>query len=131
MLLPKTNQIEQIKLIKSKTKMRCCEVRRILRYHEPNKILYLEKYPHHFLLFFYPFLSECSTFNQNKRLEPGVQTVVNSNKIKFQPSVDLVDETYPLDNANMFENQACFVQIEIYETEEAVYCNDQDDENIR
>ena len=46
----------------------------------------------------------CSPLYQNKLLEPSVQTVVNSNKIKFEPYVDLVDEVYSRYNANILDN---------------------------
>ena len=39
----------------------------------------------------------------------------NCNKIKFEPYGDLVDEAYSHCNANMFDNQVPFGQIE-YET---------------
>ena len=53
--LIKENHIEccypkRIKLMRSYTKMRCCNIRRILCCHQLNKILYSEKYAHHLLL---------------------------------------------------------------------------------
>ena len=59
---------------------------------------------------------------QNKLLEPGVQTVINNNRIKFEPYVDEDEDVY---KANMLENQNPFGQIENDETREAVYFNDQ------
>ena len=79
-------------------KIRCRKVRRILRYHEPNKVLQLEKYAHHFLVLFYPprdeqeLLLGYPPLYQNKPLEPGVQNVVKSNKIKFKPYGDSADK---------------------------------------
>lgn len=61
-----------------------------------NKILYLEKYAFYLLLLFYAFrnvkelLSGWSPSYQNKHLEPGVEFVVNSNKIKCKLDRDLV-----------------------------------------
>ena len=77
----------QIKLMKPQTKMRCCKVRRILCYHDPDEIFYPEKYAYHLFLLIYSFqdekgiLSVCLPSYQNKYLEPGVQTVVSSNKV--------------------------------------------------
>ena len=34
------------------------KVRRVIRYHEPNKVLYPEKYTHHLLFLFCPFIDE-------------------------------------------------------------------------
>ena len=121
-------QNKQINSMKPQMKMRCYKVRRILRYHKPNKALYPEKYAHNLFLLFYPFrdekefLSGCPPMYQNKRLEPGVQTVINNNRIKFEP---YVDEAYSRYDANMLENQNPFGQIENDETREAVYFNDQ------
>ena len=65
---------------------------------------------------------------QNKLLEPGVQTVANSNKIKSEPFGNLVDDSYSRYNANMLDNQDPF-GLTFDETGKAVYSNDQDDEN--
>ena len=66
---------------------------------------------------------------QNKLLGPGVQNVVNRNKIKFEPYSNLADEAYSRYNAKMLESQDSFTQIENDETGEAVCSDDQDDEN--
>ena len=52
------NYPKVIRLMNYNDKMRCCKVRRVLRYHTPNKHQYPEKYVHHLLLLFYPFRSE-------------------------------------------------------------------------
>ena len=65
---------------------------------------------------------------QNKLLEPGVQTVVNSNKIKFEPFGNLVDDSYSRYDTNMLDNQDPF-GLTFDETGKAVCSNDQDDEN--
>ena len=78
---------------------------------------------------FYPFrdkkelLSGFPPLYQNKLLEPGVQTVVNSS-IEFEPYGDLVDEASSRYNTSMLDNQDHFGQIG-----EAVYSNDLNDEN--
>ena len=80
--------------------MRCRKVRRILRYYVPNKLSSLGKFAHHILLLFCPFryekelLSGFPPLYQNKLQEQGVQDVVNTNKIKFEPYGDLVDKAY-------------------------------------
>ena len=64
-----------------------------------------------------------------KILELDVQIAVNSNKIKFKPYDDLADEAYSCYNAYMLDNQDPFGQNEHDETGEAVYSNDQDNQN--
>ena len=66
----------------------------------PNKLLSLGKFAHHVLLLFCPFRDEKELLSgfpplyQNKLQEQGVQDVVNTNKIKFEPYGDLVDKVY-------------------------------------
>lgn len=56
---------KEMKLMKSQTKMKCCELRTIFLYHESNKILYPEKFAHYLLLLIHLFtdqtglLSDC------------------------------------------------------------------------
>ena len=65
-----------------------------------NKLLSPEKFAQHVLLLFYPFRDEKELLSgfpplyQNKLQEQGVQDVVNTNKIKFEPYGDLVDKVY-------------------------------------
>ena len=102
-----------------KLKVRYLKVRGILWYHEPNNSLYPGKYAHHLLILFYQFwdekdlLSGCLSLYQNKLLEPGVQTVANSNKIKFEPFGNLVDDSYSRYNANMLDNQDPLVKLKM------------------
>ena len=49
---------KNIKLMDSNEKMHCRKVRRILRYHTPNKYRFPEKYVHHLLFLFFPFRPE-------------------------------------------------------------------------
>ena len=95
--------------------------------------MYPKKYTNNLFLLFDPFHDDKElpsgsphTF-QNKPLEPGVKTVVNSHKIKFEPNGDLVDEEYSRYNVNMFDN-ILLVKLKIMERE-AVYSIDQDNEN--
>ena len=126
---------KQIKLMISGERMRCHKVRRILRYHVPNKILYPEKFAHHVLLLFYPFkdekelLSGLPPLYQNKLQEQGVQGIVNINKIKIEPYGDLVDEVYSRLNETLINNQDPHSQIENDEIPEVEYPNDNDSED--
>ena len=113
----------------------CCQkVRRILRYHMPNKLLFPEKFAHHVMPFFFSFrdekqlLSGCPLLYQNKPQEQGVQDVVNNNKIKFKPYRDLVDQIFSQFNENSINNQDSHSQIENYETPETEYPNENDSE---
>ena len=58
---------------------------------------------------------------QDELLEPSVQTIVSSNKIKFEPHEDLVDEASSRYNANnMLDNQDPFGQIKNDEIREFI-----------
>ena len=63
---------KEIKLTKTQIKIRSRKVKRILQYHSPNKVLYVEKYIHHLLCLSCPFshekelLSRCPHLYQNK-----------------------------------------------------------------
>ena len=66
---------------------------------------------------------------QTKLLKFGVQTVLSSNRIKFEQYDGLLDEAYSCCNAYMLDNQDPFDQIENYKTVEVVYSSEQDDKN--
>ena len=123
------------KLMISGETMCCRKVRRILRYHVPNKLLSPEKFAHHVMLLFFPFrdekqlLSGCPPLYQNKLQEQGVQDFVNRNKIKFEPYGDLVDQAFSQFNENSINNQDPHSQIENDETPEAEYDNENDSED--
>ena len=91
---------QKIKLMISGETMRCRKVRRILRYHVPNRLLFPEKFAHYVMLLFFPFRDEkqlvsgCPPLYQNKLQEQGVPDVVNRNKRKFEPYGDLVDPAF-------------------------------------
>ena len=125
---------EVIKLMKSKEKLRCRKVRKVLRYHVPNNILHPEKYAHHLLMLFYPFRNEnellagTPPLYQNKFLEPGVQDIVNNNKIEFEPFGDLVEEAYLHYNEHLIGNQDPQGQIENDETEQADFNENHNEE---
>ena len=69
---------KQMKLMISGRKMRCRKMRRILRFHAPNNILYPVEFAHHVLLLFYPFRDE-------KELLSGLQPL-HQNKLKSKES---------------------------------------------
>ena len=100
-----------------------CQVRRMLRYHTPNKHQYPEKYAHHLLLLFCPFISEnellggTSHTYQGNFSANGVTEIVHSNRCKFEPYVELVDETSENFNAELVDNQDAYGQIESDETD--------------
>ena len=50
--------LKQIKLMKSQTKMRCRQIRRILQYHVTNKFFILSQSTYHLPLLFYAFTDE-------------------------------------------------------------------------
>ena len=115
--------------------MRYSKVRRILRYHTPNRILSSEKFAHHVLVLFYLFrgekelLSGFPPFYQNKMQEQGAQDIVNINKTKFEPYGDLVDQGYSNCNAALINNQNPHSQTENDETAVAEYPNENDSED--
>ena len=111
-----SNYPKKIKLMNSNEKMQCRKVRRVLRYHVPNKYIHPEKYAHHLLLLFFPFRAEeklkagIPASYQNKLLEEGVQEIVYRNKHKFEPFAEIVDEAYANFNAEETGNQEPFEQ---------------------
>ena len=83
----------------SRETIRCRKVRQIVRCLVPNKLLFPEKFAHHVLLKFYPFIDEKELLSgfppiyENKLQNEGVQDFVNINKMKFEPYDDLADQT--------------------------------------
>ena len=55
--------------------------------------------------------------------------MINCIKIRFEPCYILVNEAYSWYNANILCNQDLFGQIESDEVREALYSNNQDNEN--
>ena len=116
----------------SEETLRCQKVRRILQYQVPNKFLSPEKLTYHVMLLFFPFrdekqlLSSFPTLYQNKLQEQGVQDAVNTNKIKFEPYGDLVDQTFSQFNENSINNKDPHSQIENDEKAGAEYPNKND-----
>ena len=86
-----------IPLMRSKDKMRCRSVKKILRYHTPNANLNPEEHAHHLLMLFYPFRNEQELCEENSFLtklnQQNVLTIVNENREKFEPFGNLVEES--------------------------------------
>ena len=86
-----------IPLMKSKEKMRCRGVKKVLRYHTPNRKVDPEAYAHHLLLLFYPFreetelLCETSKTYSAKLSKPDVVETINRNKTVFESWGDQVE----------------------------------------
>ena len=60
----------------------------VLRYYEPNRQFYPEKFAYHVLLLFHPFINESDLFSKDgtyssKLLEPVVSATVNQNRQIF------------------------------------------------
>ena len=96
-----------IRLMNSNEKMRCRKVRRIIRYHVPNKNKLPEKYAHHLLFLFYPFRSEKELLSgvpptyQTTLSNRNVLQVVNRNKQIFEPYGDIVEQAFVNFHANL------------------------------
>ena len=80
----------------SKEKMRCRNVKKVIRYHTPNPAVDAEAYAHHLLMLFYPFRKESElceidgTYTSKLNL-PEVLHIVNRNKEIFEPWGDQVE----------------------------------------
>ena len=96
-----------IPLMSNSEKLKCRQVRQILRYHIPNSELNPEKFAHYLLFLFYPFRRE-----ENLRLndsycqklaQKGVTDIINSNKQIFEPYADNIDKAF----STYINNQQC------------------------
>lgn len=79
----------------SKEKMKCRKIKKVLRYHTPNKVTHLEAYAHHLLMLFYPFRFESDLLSSKTETyidNPNISSIVNENKQKFEPWGYLVEE---------------------------------------
>ena len=113
-----------ITLMNSCEKLKCCQVKAVLRYFVPNRHKFPEKYAHHLLFMFYPFRNEehlkssnSGTFTE-KLQEPGVLSVVNINKQMFEPFGDLVDTALLNRRTDLAHHQDSYAQQENDEIEE-------------
>ena len=100
-----------IPLMNSKEKLKCRQVKAVLRYYIPNRYKYPEKYAHHLLFMFYPFRSEQELKSNDtgsyveKLQEAGVIDVINRNKLVFEPYGDLVEAALLSLRTNLASNQ--------------------------
>ena len=108
----------------SKEKLKCRQVKAILRYYVPNRHKYPEKYAHHLLFMFYPFRNEqdlksniTGTYSEKLR-EPGVIDIINTNKQIFEPCGDLFESALLNLRTNLPCNQDSFANQEYDEVEE-------------
>ena len=91
-LYPKT-----IPLMSSNEKLKRCNIKRVVRYHTPNRFTNLEAYAHHLLMLFFPFRKELDLISQIDSSyvamlhNENVLAIVNNNKVKFEPWGDIVD----------------------------------------
>ena len=91
------NYPSTIPLMNSKEKLKCRQVKAVLRYHVPNRNRFPEKYAHHLLFMFYPFRNEQNLKYADsgsyceKLQEPGILDIVNRNKQVFEPYGELVE----------------------------------------
>ena len=119
-----------IKLMGSNKKTQCQNVRRVLRYHTPNKYRFPEKYVYHLLFLFFPFRSEEQLLGghlstcQGKLAEPGVMDIINENQQKFEPYAAIVDRGYENLNSEFVDNKDAHGQIENDKTGEPIYRED-------
>ena len=83
----------------SKEKLKCRNVKAVLRYHQPSRNRKIETFPQHMLFFFYPFRNEehlkllpiTGTYFE-KLQEPGILDVINIKRVMMEPFSDVVDE---------------------------------------
>ena len=92
------NLPQRIKLINRNEYMKCRKVKAVLRYHIPNKRKEPEAYFHHLRMLYYPWRDENNLLAENgtymsKFLEPGVHSVIESNRRIFEPDADVIDES--------------------------------------
>ena len=88
-----------ISLMSSKGKLKCRNVKAVLRYHQPSPNRDIEKFAHHMLFSLYLFRIEEHlklppiTGTYFKKLqEPGVLDVINRNRAIMKPFSDVIDE---------------------------------------
>jgi len=76
--------------------MKCRSIKK--HYHSPNPVSYAEAHAHHLRMMFYPFRKESELVSPEsntyigKLNEIDVANVINSNKLKFEPWGDVVNE---------------------------------------
>ena len=121
MQLPKV-----IPLMSSKEKLKCRNVKAVLRYHQPSPNRDIEKFAHHMLFSLYLFRIEEHlklppiTGTYFKKLqEPGVLDVINRNRAIMEPFSDVVDKAL----LNLQSNLDAFPQQDENQEEIALIVN--------
>ncbi len=87
----------KIKLMNKNEYMKSRKVKRVLRYHTPNKTKEPELYFHHLLMLYFPWREETDLLSSDQTYtstfyEPGVQAVVEQNRAEFEPDADAITE---------------------------------------
>ena len=74
------------------------KVKKVVRFHVPNKTKYAEKYAHHMLLMYKPFTTEAQLKTEGSYIltlqDPDNQRIVNEKKQTFEPFSELIDEAF-------------------------------------
>ena len=123
--------------MRSKDKMRCRSVKKILRFHTPNATLKPEEYAHHLLMLYYPFRHEQELLSSEensylvKLSHPNVLAIVNQNKENFEPFGNLVEESL-INFKSHSRTTDSFAEQENDDLQENLFVDDvdSDDENI-
>ncbi|KXJ10654.1 ATP-dependent DNA helicase PIF1 [Exaiptasia diaphana] len=87
---------KQVKLMNNEI-MKCRKVKAVIRNHTPNKTKEPEKYYHHLLFLYFPWVEESSLLGQqqtyeSKFAESNVQNIVEQNRLLFEPDGNAVNE---------------------------------------
>ena len=116
-----------IPLMSSKEKLKCRNVKAVLRYQQPSPNSDIEKFAHHMLFSFFPFRIEeylklpPITGTYFKKLqEPGVLDVINRNRAIMELFSDVVDEAL----LKLQSNLDAFTQQDENQEEIALIVND-------
>lgn len=109
-------------------KMKGHKIVHVFRYHVTNKHKFPGKYAHHLLTahFFNQFCSESELLQVNKTYQEQLRdkhnlSVFNTDRFRFEPFADLVDETCKNWNAEQVFNQDVKRQNENFETNGGLY----------
>ena len=90
-------------LMSSNDKLKCRQVKQVLRYHIPNETLKPEEFAHYLLFLFYPFRNENDLKSVNgsyceKLSESNILEIVNTNRRLFEPDVEEINSAFELFN---------------------------------
>ena len=86
-------------LMSSKEKLKCQNIKAVLRYHHPSPQKRNEQYFNHLLFAFYPFRHEVHLKSHSntgtyfaKSQKPGVMEIITRNKSLIEPFGEMVEE---------------------------------------